>query len=549
MSTPEELIESGDRRSDPPGEHRTRRPRLGQLGQRILWRFALFALLTLLIIVGMVSYASWRQLEDARLLQDQMAQWTVRSLDTWFLELDNDLAAAASEPQLLDDTAERAENYLRQILLRTPAFRKVTLADARADRWGLELVTVDGDQTSTGRRLFQEEWFLTAWDRGYYISAVEFQAGVPLLILAHAIRQDNETIGVIAAEADLRWAYELVTNARTEKGGYVYVVDATGRPILHDHQPFVAAGQPRRDIEGVDSAVLQQGIPFPYIYSGLNEDANRVLGAYSRMQQLGWTIVAEQPVNTILREFLPLAVGAGGILLLSAFAAFFVGIYISARVGRPIVLLQQGARRIGAGDLEHRILLQRHGELTNLADELNRMAENLQTSQSRQEAWSHELEERVAERTHELSQALDQLRHESSVREHLLQTIREMSSPVIPVMEGITVTPIVGTLDSERAQRMMDDILAGIERAGTRVMILDITGLAVVDTSVANSLVKTAQAAQLLGAQTILVGISPAVAETLVNLGVDLRTLRAAATLQEGLRIGLGILHQQVVAL
>jgi len=226
-----------------------------------------------------------------------------------------------------------------------------------------------------------------------------------------------------------------------------------------------------------------------------------------------------------------------------------VGLYISRRVAAPISLLREGARRIGAGDLEHRILLRTRNELTDLAEEFNRMAEGLQEARARQEAWGRELEERVQERTAELRRALRQIQEEAVVREDLLRTIREMSSPVIPVMEGILVMPIVGALDSERARRVIEDLLSGIEQRQARVVILDITGLAVVDTAVAQALIEAAQAARLLGAQPILVGISPEVAETLVHLGVELSAFRTAATLQEGLKIALGLLRRRVIPL
>jgi rsbT co-antagonist protein RsbR len=108
--------------------------------------------------------------------------------------------------------------------------------------------------------------------------------------------------------------------------------------------------------------------------------------------------------------------------------------------------------------------------------------------------------------------------------------------------------PIVGTLDSERAQRITEDLLAGIEHERSHIAIMDITGLAVVDTAVAQALLQASQAARLLGAQPILVGITPEVAETVVQLGVDLHNLQTAATLQEGLRLASRMLRQYYAA-
>ena len=233
--------------------------------------------------------------------------------------------------------------------------------------------------------------------------------------------------------------------------------------------------------------------------------------------------------------------------LVSGYAVVLILTLVLARliersITHPVAELRSGAEAFRQGNLETTVPVVGSDELSLLAQTLNQMAANLRASQARQEGWSHELEEQVAERTHELRQAYEE-------QQCFLRTIREMSIPVIPVMEGILVTPIMGTLDSERAQQIMSDILDGIEHQRARVIILDITALAVMDTAVANTLLQTARATQLLGAQTILVGIAPEVAETLVQLGIDLlHDLRTAATLQEGLHLALNLLRRRIIS-
>lgn len=154
------------------------------------------------------------------------------------------------------------------------------------------------------------------------------------------------------------------------------------------------------------------------------------------------------------------------------------------------------------------------------------------------------LETRVAERTAELSNALAAQRDQAAELENSLarqqilnELLNALSMPIIPVREDVLVAPLVGNLDNARAQRLIGDVLEQIERRRARAIILDITGVAMVDTELAQTLLRTAEATRLLGARTILVGIRPEVAQTLVSLGADLSSLHTAATLQEGLAV------------
>jgi ABC-type sugar transport system substrate-binding protein len=113
--------------------------------------------------------------------------------------------------------------------------------------------------------------------------------------------------------------------------------------------------------------------------------------------------------------------------------------------------------------------------------------------------------------------------------------IRELSTPIIPISDKIVVLPLVGAIDSARAQQILETILGAISTHQAMVLIIDITGVAVVDTGVAHHLLQAARAAQLLGALVMLVGISPEVAQTVVQLGVDLSGLPTYSSLQVGL--------------
>jgi anti-anti-sigma factor len=113
--------------------------------------------------------------------------------------------------------------------------------------------------------------------------------------------------------------------------------------------------------------------------------------------------------------------------------------------------------------------------------------------------------------------------------------IRELSTPLLPISKHVVVMPLVGTIDSQRAQQVMEALLEGISAYRATTVIIDITGVRVVDTQVAQALLQSAQAARLLGAQVFLTGIQPQIAQTLVGLGVDLSGIQTQGSLQAGI--------------
>ena len=117
--------------------------------------------------------------------------------------------------------------------------------------------------------------------------------------------------------------------------------------------------------------------------------------------------------------------------------------------------------------------------------------------------------------------------------------LREVSTPLIPLADDVVMMPLVGAIDSARAQQIMEVLLEGIAQYQADTVLLDISGVRLVDTQVADALLRAARAVQLLGAQIILTGISAEVAQTIVHLGADMGRIMTRANLQEGLRYAL----------
>lgn len=118
--------------------------------------------------------------------------------------------------------------------------------------------------------------------------------------------------------------------------------------------------------------------------------------------------------------------------------------------------------------------------------------------------------------------------------------LAELSTPLIPLSEQIVIMPLIGTIDTERAAQVLETLLRGIADHRAQIAVLDITGVPLVDSQVADALIRAAQAARLLGAQVVLSGIGPEVAQTLTGLGLDLRGIVTQSTVQRGIAYALG---------
>lgn len=135
----------------------------------------------------------------------------------------------------------------------------------------------------------------------------------------------------------------------------------------------------------------------------------------------------------------------------------------------------------------------------------------------------------------QLEHQLSELTAAYTEKTRLLDLIRSASTPIAPVHDGILVVPMVGMFDSVRAQTLTERLLERVGEARAQVVILDVSGVPVFDAEAAHLIVRTSAAVRLLGARLVLVGLSPTIARTIVELGVDLAGLTTLGTLQAGL--------------
>lgn len=150
-----------------------------------------------------------------------------------------------------------------------------------------------------------------------------------------------------------------------------------------------------------------------------------------------------------------------------------------------------------------------------------------------------DLEQLVEQRTSDLRGTIDRLQQAQANLLSQAATIQQLSIPIVQVWDSILLVSLVGDFNDERAQQLLSSLLSSVQARRAQIVIVDVTGVSMVDTAVANHLLRAVHSVRLLGAKTLLVGISPQIAQSLVHLGVDLSSLSTAADLQQGMKLAM----------
>jgi anti-anti-sigma regulatory factor len=166
-------------------------------------------------------------------------------------------------------------------------------------------------------------------------------------------------------------------------------------------------------------------------------------------------------------------------------------------------------------------------------------------------AWREETAQKAAAQLgiRRLESQLEELARLLEEKTNLLEVIRQASTPIAPVYDGILVVPLVGTFDSFRAQLLTERLLGEIARLRARTAIIDISGVPLFDTQAAQLIIRLTRTARMLGTRVLLVGISPENARTIVALGIDLEGIETLATLRDALARALSLLHMHIAPL
>src|SRR5215467_13658525 len=309
---------------------------------------------------------------------------------------------------------QRRLDFLR-LLRQAPAITEVSYLDGDG-REQIKTSRLAMDTLASGGDLSKEPKFVEAKAKRRYLSPVYFRKeSEPYLTLA--IAGTGRSAGVTVAEVNLKFTWDLVSRIQVGKAGVAYVVDERGLLIAHPDIGLVLRKTDLSQTPHVALALSKLRDPNVQVPAISRDHSGReVLTAFAPIGTLGWLVFVDLPLSEALQPVYDSLRRTIIVLALGLAFAVLAGIWLAQRMVVPIRALAKGAARIGSGDLDHRIEMQSGDEVQILADSFNDMGARLKDSYAT-------LEQKVTDRTRELSQALDQLRALVDVGQTLNSTL------------------------------------------------------------------------------------------------------------------------------
>jgi signal transduction histidine kinase len=285
-----------------------------------------------------------------------------------------------------------------------------------ASRIGMDSIDSNADRSA-------EPAFVGARANKVWFGPVYFRKdSEPYLTIAVA---HGSSAGVTVAEVNLKPIFNVIRDIRVGDGGYAYIVDRLGRLIAHPDDSLVLRGTDMSHLAQVKDALSPQP-GNPVAIDARNLSGVSVLSAHATIPGLNWIVFVEMPTSKAQQPVIDAALRAVGLLILGLIIAGLAAALLARRMVVPIRAMQLGAQKVGGGDLGHRIAIRTGDELEALADQFNRSAAALQDSYET-------LEQRVEDRTRELSETLEQ----QTATAGILQVISSSPTDTQPVFDAI----------------------------------------------------------------------------------------------------------------
>ena len=454
------------------GKHRDRDIPDAKRGGRLLRTTFAAALLLVgggLITSGAVElFFRYREsMSGLAILQREMAQGAAFKIRQFVQDIEKTMRASTQTQETVSTGLTKAFRFqLLKMMKITTAITTVVAIDiggneiVKASR--VELVDPEDLRDHSA-----DEAFLHAREGGSYFGPVYFvRDSEPYMRIAVPIEWFAGRVeGVLAADVSLKYIREVISQIKVGNSGYAYIVSHEGDLIAHPDISLVLQKRNLRNLRQVQAALARAPGP---LSAQPNLFGRQVFSAYATIPDLKWAVLVERPATeayaplfaSIVRTFLLLLVGLG--------MAFLASLLISRKVVLPLGVLRQGAARIGAGELAHRIDIHTGDDLEVLADEFNHMAARLQ------EAYAG-LEQKVTERTRELKQSLEEQQAmaeiiqavNSSLDLHQVLTTVATHAADLSASDMAAITEFDETLQEfqiSATYRMSDDLVKAFHR-------------------------------------------------------------------------------------